>query len=143
VSGTIAEEHARKEFIAIPRTRKALPGPDQVLDLIETTLEDDKADAVVVIPLANKSTIADHMVIASGRSTRHVASMAEHILERLKKAGLKGVAAEGRTQCDWVLIDGGDVIVHLFRPEVRAFYNLEKMWQADLPDGGELSAAYA
>lgn len=71
--------------------------------------------------------MADHMVIASGRSSRQVGAMADHLMEKLKHAGL-GVAAEGLPQCDWVLIDGGDIIVHLFRPEVRAFYNLEKMW---------------
>lgn len=71
--------------------------------------------------------MADHMVIASGRSTRQVGAMAEHLMEKLKHAG-QPVAAEGQAQCDWVLIDGGDIIVHLFRPEVRAFYNLEKMW---------------
>lgn len=86
----------------------------------------------MVIDLRGKSSIADHLVIASGRSTRQVGAMAQHLSETLKGAGLP-VSAEGMQQCDWVLIDGGDVIVHLFRPEVRAFYNLEKMWGMQAP----------
>lgn len=105
-----------------------------MLDLVTKSLEDDKAEEVVVIDLASKSTMADHMVIASGRSTRQVGAMAEHLRERLKAAGCAGVAVEGAARCDWVLIDGGNVIVHLFRPEVRAFYNLEKMWGGPLTE---------
>ncbi|MDX1710120.1 MAG: ribosome silencing factor [Rhodovibrionaceae bacterium] len=101
-----------------------------MLRLVATSLEDDKAEDLVVIDLTDKSSIADAMVIASGRSARQVSAMAEHLLERLKAAGLKGVGAEGQARGDWVLIDGGDVIVHIFRPEVRSFYNLEKMWGA-------------
>ena len=86
-----------------------------------------------MIDLARKSDIADFMVIASGRSQRQVGAMAEHLQETLKKE-VGRVSVEGRARCDWVLIDGGDVIVHLFRPEVRAFYNLEKMWGAELPE---------
>jgi ribosome-associated protein len=96
--------------------------------VVTAQLEDDKAEDVVVIELSGKSTMADHMVIASGRSTRQVGAMADHLREKLKAAGLSEVAVEGQTRCDWVLVDGGDVIVHLFRPEVRSFYNLEKMW---------------
>jgi ribosome-associated protein len=77
------------------------------------------------------------MVIASGRSSRQVGAMADHLREKLKAAGLESVAAEGQARCDWVLIDGGDVIVHLFRPEVRSFYNLEKMWGINLVPTGE------
>lgn len=99
-----------------------------MLELVTTSLEDDKAENVVVIELAAKSTMADYMVIASGRSSRQVGAMAEHLREKLKEAGCEGVGVEGTTRCDWVLVDGGDVIVHLFRPEVREFYNLEKMW---------------
>ena len=97
------------------------------------SLDDDQADAIVVIPLAGKSTMADFMVIASGRSTRHVGALAQNLQERLKAAAVPGVEAEGFAQCDWVLLDAGDVIVHVFRPEVRAFYNLEKMWGAESP----------
>lgn len=106
--------------------------PD-VLAGIMSSLEDDKAEDVLAIPLAGKSSIADHMVIASGASARHVGAMAQHLQERLKKAGVRGIAIEGMPACDWVLIDAGDVIVHVFRPEVRGFYNLERMWLADLP----------
>ncbi len=95
--------------------------------LVLNSLDDDQAQEVVSIPLAGKSNIADFMVIASGRSTRQVASMAQKLAERIKQAG--GIARiEGLTNADWVLIDAGDVIVHLFRPEVRTFYNLERMW---------------
>jgi ribosome-associated protein len=100
----------------------------RTLDLVTAQLADDKADDVVVIELAAKSTMADYMVIASGRSTRQVGAMADHLREKLKAAGLSDIAVEGQARCDWVLVDGGDVIVHLFRPEVRTFYNLEKMW---------------
>ena len=92
------------------------------------SLSDDKGQRVSVIDLRRKSSVADYMVVASGTSSRHLATMAEHLRERLKAAGLPSVPIEGLTQCDWVLIDAGDVVVHLFRPEVRKFYNLEKMW---------------
>ena len=92
------------------------------------SLDDDQAVEVVSIPLAGKSSIADHMGIASGRSTRQVASMATKLADRLKKEYGKHVRIEGLPAADWVLIDADDVIVHLFRPEVRTFYNLERMW---------------
>jgi ribosome-associated protein len=91
-------------------------------------LDDDQAVEVVTIPLHGKSTIADHMVIASGRSTRQVASMAQKLTERIKQELGRSVRIEGLPVADWVLIDANDVIVHLFRPEVRSFYNLERMW---------------
>ncbi len=103
-----------------------------MLALIQASLDDDKAEEVVVIELAGKSTIADFMVVASGRSSRQVGAMAEHLREKLKGAGVKGISVEGAARADWILIDGGDIIVHLFRPEVRAFYNLEKMWGEEL-----------
>lgn len=92
------------------------------------SLDDDQAVEVVTIPLAGKTNIADHMVIASGRSTRQVASMARKISERIKSELGRNVRIEGLPVADWVLIDADDVIVHLFRPEVRTFYNLERMW---------------
>lgn len=92
------------------------------------SLDDDKAQDIVVIDLAGKSSMADHMVICTGTSQRHIAAMAEHLRERLKAAGVGKLAIEGLPQGDWVLIDGGDIIVHVFRPEVRTFYDLEKMW---------------
>jgi ribosome-associated protein len=92
------------------------------------SLDDDKAVEVVTIPLQGKSNIADHMVIASGRSTRQVAAMAQKLSERIKRDLGRSVRVEGLPVADWVLIDADDVIVHLFRPEVRSFYNLERMW---------------
>jgi ribosome-associated protein len=108
--------------------------PERVLGLVNDALEDGKAEEIVVVSLAGKSTLGDYMVIATGRSNRQVAAMAEHVIRRLKEIGIKGVRPEGLRQRDWVLIDAGDVIVHLFRPEVRSFYNLEKMWGAELPE---------
>ena len=97
------------------------------------SLDDDQAQDIVAIPLAGKSNIADHMVIAEGRSTRQVASIAQKLAERVKQAG--GTARiEGLANADWVLIDAGDVIIHLFRPEVRSFYNLERMWMVEDDD---------
>lgn len=103
---------------------------DKILNLVESTLEDDKAEQIVVIELTGKTEIADYLVIASGTSQRHVGAMTDHLQRRMKGVGVKGVQVEGDSQCDWVLIDGGDVIVHLFRPEVREFYNLEKIWSS-------------
>jgi len=98
------------------------------------SLDDDKAEDVVTIDLRGKSSIADYMVIASGRSTRQVGAMADHLLRKVKTDGFGSAASEGAPQNDWVLIDAGDVIVHLFRPEVRVFYGLEKMWSMTLPE---------
>lgn len=101
----------------------------ELLSFILGSLDDDKAEDVVSIPLEGKSEMADHMVIASGRSSRQVASIAEKLADRLKhEAGLVA-RLEGKDIGDWVLIDAGDVVVHVFRPEVREFYQLEKMWQ--------------
>ena len=111
---------------------------DDVLKLVTASLDDDKALDLTVIDLHGKTDIADHMVIASGTSERQVSAMADHLRENLKKGGLKAVNVEGMPQCDWVLIDAGDIIVHLFRPEVRSFYGLEKLW-ADTP-GSEAAA---
>ncbi len=113
---------------------------DGLLGLVKTSLEDDKAEDIVVIDLSGRTSFADFMVIASGRSQRQVGAMAEHLREKLKHAGVKAPSIEGAERCDWVLIDGGDVIIHLFRPEVRAFYNLEKMWGTDLPEPERSSA---
>jgi ribosome-associated protein len=102
--------------------------PDALHALVLRSLDDDQALDVVSIPLAGKSSIADHMVIASGRSSRQVASMAQKLTERIKQDMHRSVRVEGLPVADWVLIDADDVIVHLFRPEVRTFYNLERMW---------------
>lgn len=100
---------------------------------ILTALDDLKAEEVVVIDLAGKTSIADHMIVATGRSTTQVGALADRAIKALKEAGAGTPSVEGLPACDWVLIDAGDVIVHLFRPEVRAFYNLEKMWGVDRP----------
>jgi len=100
-------------------------------ELILRSLDADQAVEVTTIPLKGKTAIADHMVIASGRSTRQVASMAEKLAQRIKEELGRSVKIEGLPTADWVLIDAQDVIVHLFRPEVRSFYNLEKMWAFD------------
>ena len=104
------------------------PDPEETLRLVLARLDDMKAEDTVTIDLSGKSTIGDYMVVTSGRSNRHVGAVADNVLENLQKAGIRGVRAEGMPHCDWVLIDAGDVIVHVFRPEVRAFYGLEKMW---------------
>jgi ribosome-associated protein len=110
-------------------------------DLVLRSLDDDQAQDVVTIPLQGKSNIADHMVIASGRSTRQVASMAQKLSERIKQDLGRTVRIEGLPVADWVLIDADDVIVHIFRPEVRSFYNLERMWGFE-GDSGAAAAAH-
>jgi ribosome-associated protein len=103
-----------------------------ILKLVLVRLDDMKAEDILTIDLRDRSSIGDYMVVSSGRSQRHVGSVADRIVEDLHKAGV-AARVEGEPQCDWVLIDAGDVIVHVFRPEVRAFYNLEKMWMAGRP----------
>ena len=114
---------------------RSLPGPvstahdaGETLQIVLARLEDLKAEDIVTIDLTGKTSIADSMVVASGRSNRHVGSLADNVVEGLKKSGLKEIRVEGQPHCDWVLIDAGDVIVHVFRPEVREFYSIEKMW---------------
>jgi ribosome-associated protein len=107
---------------------KGLAQAEALHDLVLRSLDDDQAVEVVSIPLTGKSSIADFMVIASGRSSRQVASMAQKLTERIKRELGRNVRLEGLPVADWVLIDADDVIVHLFRPEVRSFYNLERMW---------------
>jgi ribosome-associated protein len=114
-----------------PASATAAKVPEEVArlhELVLKSLDDDQAVEVISIPLAGKSSIADHMVIASGRSTRQVASMATKLADRIKQDMGRLVRIEGLPTADWVLIDADDVIVHLFRPEVRTFYNLERMW---------------
>lgn len=113
---------------------KTVLSPEKLHELILQSLDDDQAQEVISIPLEGKSNIADHMVVASGRSSRQVASMAQKLSERIKQAG-RAARIEGLPSADWVLIDAEDVIVHLFRPEVRSFYNLERMWSfGDAPE---------
>ncbi len=117
---------ARK--IAVPKKAEA-PKSSPLLDLILATLDNDKAVEVKVIDIGARSSIADFMVVASGTSSRHVVSMAQDLLEKTKALGIRA-RDEGMPQGDWVVIDAGDVVAHLFRPEVRAFYDLEGMWKA-------------
>lgn len=115
--------HRRK-----PEPVSQRPDAEETLRLILDRLDDMKAEDTVTIDLTGKTSIADAMVVTSGRSNRHVTSIADNAIEGLEKAGVKGIRVEGKRNGDWVLIDAGDVIVHVFRPEVRAFYSLEKMW---------------
>jgi ribosome-associated protein len=110
------------------------PASPDLLHLVHSSLTDDKAIEPVTVDLTGKTSIADAMVIATGSSQRHLATMAQHLLERLKAAGLQGLSSEGSGQSDWILIDAGDVIVHLFKDELRRFYDLEKLWGAALPE---------
>ena len=112
------------------------PTADALLELVLTSLDDDQAQDIVTIPLEGKSSIADYMIVASGRSTRQVAAIAQKLAERIKHSGQAAPRIEGLPTADWVLVDAGEVIVHLFRPEVRSFYNLERMWGfGDSPTG--------
>jgi ribosome-associated protein len=112
-------------------TPPAPTDPKALLQLIQGRLDDDQAQDVVTIDLEGLSPLADYIVVASGRSQRHVSAVADHLLRALKDGGHGKASVEGLPQADWVLIDAGDVIVHLFRPEVRAFYQIEKIWSVD------------
>jgi len=107
---------------------KAPPDVDQSLKLILARLDDMKAEDTLSIDLRGRSSISDYMVVTSGRSNRHVGAVAENVVKALKEAGIPQLRVEGMSGCDWVLIDSGDVVVHVFRPEVREFYNLERLW---------------
>lgn len=118
--------------------RKAPPPPAKpqwppLVETLLTKLDEAKAEAIVTIDLTGKSTVADTMVVASGRSNRHVDAIARQAIEELEKRGVKNIRSEGMPQCDWVLVDAGDILLHVFRPEVRSFYNLEKLWSAHAP----------
>lgn len=112
---------------------KARPDADETLNLILARLDDMKAEETVTIDLRGKSSFSDYMIVTSGRANRHVGAIAENVAKGLKENGIAAPHVEGLPNCDWVLIDSGDVIVHVFRPEVREFYNLEKMWTSDKP----------
>lgn len=116
----------------VPGSVSKRPDAKETIRLILARLDDMKAEDTVTIDLTGKTSIADAMVVTSGRSNRHVTSIADSAVEGLEKAGVKGIRVEGKRNGDWVLIDAGDVIVHVFRPEVRAFYDLEKMWAGTL-----------
>ena len=114
-------------------TKKIPPASQKLLKLVEKTLDDDKAENVVVIPLVGKTDIADFMVVATGTSQRHLGTLAQHLRERIKTKLSRDVRVEGEGPSDWVLVDLGDVIVHLFRDETRTFYALEKLWMDSSP----------
>jgi len=114
-------------------SQPATPDPLELAQLVVQQLDDDKAENILNIPLAGKSPMADAMVVASGRSARHVAALADHVSRKLKESGVGTVRVEGLPNADWVLIDAGDIIIHIFRPEVREFYNLERIWASDAP----------
>jgi ribosome-associated protein len=115
---------------AVPPLRD---GETSLEEMILHRLDEDKAQDIVLIDLKGKSSVADSLIVASGRSHRHVGALADHLLRALKDAGMGRARIEGLPHCDWVLIDAGDVVVHLFRPEVRAFYNIEKIWSVEPP----------
>jgi len=127
--------HARSEAVRplTEITAEALTPAVDLLPVALTVLDDMKAEAVVDIDLTGKTSIADAMIIASGRSQRHVGAIADAVIRAFKEAGQGSVSVEGLPLCDWVLIDAGDLVVHIFRPEIRAFYNLEKIWGRDRP----------
>jgi len=120
-----------------PRTTAPQPAPipaTPVIDVVLHSLDDAKAEETVAIDVTGKSALADHMVVTTGRSNRHVGAVADQLVKALREAGYGKPRVEGLPHCDWVLVDAGDVIVHIFRPEVREFYNIEKMWQAEFAD---------
>ena len=127
-------EGARKSSSIAQSAAKA-PDAAALLDDIVRWLDDAKAEEIVSIPLEGKSALGDYMVVVSGRSNRHVTAIADHLLDDLKAGGFGNPRIEGLETGDWVLIDAGDIIVHVFRPEIREFYNLEKMWAPDTDEG--------
>ena len=128
VQPTLAQASPAPAQAGTAAPQVARPAPTSLHELVMHSLDDDQAMEIVSIPLEGKSSIADYMVIASGRSTRQVAAMAQKLAERVKQGGYGRVRIEGLPAADWVLVDAGDIVVHLFRPEVRSFYNLERMW---------------
>ena len=119
---------------------QSVPVADALNSVLES-LEESKAEDIVPIDITGKSPLSDHMVVASGRSHRHVGAIAERLIADLKQKQGATPRVEGLPNCDWVLIDSGDVVVHVFRPEVRSFYNLEKMWQVDVMTGQQTAGA--
>jgi ribosome silencing factor RsfS/YbeB/iojap len=131
----------RKKAVAAGPTRTPAREPaeaarlEMLQGLIVSSLEDDKAEAIVTLDLAGRASFADRMVIATGLADRQITAMATHLEEKLHEAGLRRIQVEGTPGTDWVLIDAGDIVIHLFKPEARAMYALEKMWGADLDEG--------
>ena len=120
------------------KTKDSPPADSQdtrMIDVVLKSLDDAKAEQTVAIDIAGRSSLADQMVVTSGRSNRHVSAVADQVVKALRDAGFTKPRVEGLPHADWVLVDAGDVIVHIFRPEVREFYNLEKMWTVDFAEG--------
>lgn len=148
---SVAASRTREEVTHLPahQTREALaasipmaaktaadrswPSAEVIAEAARKSLDDSKAEDIVVLDIAEKSSLADRLVVASGRSHRHVGAIADRLVEDLEKIGVSDLRVEGLPHCDWVLVDAGDVLINLFRPEVRGFYALEKMWSADAP----------
>ena len=129
---------AKPAVIAVAPIKIVAPKPkshtgQSLLNIVLAQLEDAKAEHIIAINLDGKTAIADNMVVASGRSNRHVGAIADQLVDKLKEAGHSHIRVEGMDQCDWVLVDAVDVVIHLFRPEVRSFYNLEKLWSEHSP----------
>jgi ribosome-associated protein len=137
---TLTTVHAKGKMASIlpQSSERGADAAARALELILASLEDSKAEDIVTINIAGKSALGDYMVVVTGRSNRHVVAICEHLVTDLKDEGLGSPRVEGQDSGDWVLIDTGDVIVHVFRPEIREFYNIEKMWAAPDVDEGPL-----
>jgi ribosome-associated protein len=130
-------QHKGKTASVVPSSPdRGVDAADRVLELVLGSLEDSKAEDIVTINIAGKSALGDYMVVVSGRSSRHVTAICEHLMSDIKDGGFGGARVEGLEAGDWVLIDTGDVIVHVFRPEIREFYNIERMWAVPDMDEG-------
>ncbi|BCH64350.1 ribosome silencing factor [Agrobacterium vitis] len=135
---TLTTVHTKgRATVAIPQSpERGVDAAARALELVLTSLEDSKAEDIVSIDIAGKSALGDYMVVVSGRSSRHVVAICEHLVSDLKDEGFGAPRVEGLETGDWVLIDAGDIIIHVFRPEIREFYNIEKMWAApDIEEG--------
>ncbi len=134
----------KKAAAAGPRGKREAPAPSEKLDslqaLIVGSLEDDKAEEVVALDLAGRASFADRMVVATGLADRQITAMATHLEKKLHEAGVKRVQIEGAGGSDWVLIDAGDIVIHLFKPDARVLYGLEKMWAADFDEAQAVQA---
>lgn len=135
---TLTTVHAKGNVTRIfPKsTERGDDAADRALQLVLASLEDSKAEDIVTINIAGKSALGDYMVVVSGRSSRHVAAISDHLVSDMKDDGLGAPRVEGLETADWVLIDAGDIIIHVFRPEIREFYNIERMWAAPEMDDG-------
>lgn len=125
---TLSPDPRPSDPASAPQATASARSADAAVRLILSSLEDDKAEDIVTIDIRGRSSVADTLVVASGRSQRHVGALADHIVQKLKEQGYSDIRVEGLPHCDWVLVDAGDVITHLFRPDVRSFYDIERIW---------------